>query len=485
LALELNIYAKQVDLGAPVEAAFRSVAGEPGASMLLSRGGVSDTSRYSYICARPFLTLTACQRNISLDERGELQEFEADPCETLDSLLGRYNAVPARDMVIRGEVPPFLCGAVGYFGYGLRTLIEHLPASGINDIGTPDMHFAFYDAALVEDVHAGKLFILGVDPLDNKTSAAQANAQKLLDRLQQTPSGRGEFKAGELESNLTHAEYIKAVERIKEYILAGDVYQVNMSQRFSAPLQGDNYALFEHLNSINPEPISAFLNCGPRRGSFESGCATAVLSSSPERFLRVYGRMIETRPIKGTRPRGETPAQDRALRKELLSSKKDRAEISMIVDLERNDLGRSCEFGSVIVDEHMRLETHPAVFHLVSVVRGRLQKGVSPVEALRRAFPGGSITGAPKIRAMEIIDELEPHARGIYTGAIGCLGFDGYMDTSIVIRTMIAKAGRVYFNVGGGIVADSYPQAEYVETLDKAKGIMQSLRGSDGIGKND
>jgi anthranilate/para-aminobenzoate synthase component I len=188
--------------------------------------------------------------------------------------------------------------------------------------------------------------------------------------------------------------------------------------------------------------------------------------------------MIETRPIKGTRPRGETPAQDRALRKELLSSEKDRAEISMIVDLERNDLGRSCEFGSVVVDEHMRLEAHPSVFHLVSVVRGRLRKDVSPVEALRRAFPGGSITGAPKIRAMEIIDELEPHARGIYTGAIGCLGFDGYMDTSIVIRTMIARKGRVYFNVGGGIVADSDPQAEYVETLDKAKGIITSLQGA-------
>ena len=468
--MEISVYSERVDLNVPVEAAFRIVAGERGASMLLSRGGVSDTSRYSYLCANPFMTLTAYGRNITLMERGEVREFEADPFETLDSLLGRYRAVPPRDMVIRGEVPPFLCGAIGYFGYDLRILMEHLPASGVNDVGVPDMYFAFYDAVLVEDIHAGKLFALGVDPVDNKASQAQANAHRLLERLQATPPERGSYAAGNLESNFSREDYIEAVGRIKEYILAGDVYQVNMSQRFSAPLEGDTYALFERLSSINPEPISAFLNCGD----------FAVLSSSPERFLRVYGRMIETRPIKGTRPRGETPARDEALRRELLSSEKDRAEISMIVDLERNDLGRSCEFGSVIVDEHMRLEAHPSVFHLVSVVRGRLRKDVSPVEALRRAFPGGSITGAPKIRAMEIIDELEPHARGIYTGAIGCLGFEGY----IVIRTIVEKAGRVYFNVGGGIVADSDPAAEYTETLDKARALMASLGGAGMVNSN-
>jgi len=467
MAMELNVYAKEVELSVPVEAAFRNVAGEPGVSMLLSRGGVSDTSRYSFLCAGPFLTLTATNRKVTVAEHGEKREMEADPFETLNSLLGRYHAVPPRHIVVSGEVPPFLCGAVGYFGYDLRTLIERLPSTGENDVGTPDMHFAFYNAALVEDIHAGKLFILGIDPEGNKLSQAEANAHHLFEKLSAPPPPEGSFSAEELESNFAHADYIKAVERIKEYILAGDVYQVNMSQRFSAPVEGDTYALFEHLSRINPEPFSAYLNCG----GFE------VLSSSPERFLRVFGRMIETRPIKGTRPRGETMAEDKALRRELLQSEKDSAEISMIVDLERNDLGRSCEFGSVLVDKHRRLEAHPAVFHLVSIVRGRLRPEVTSVEALRRAFPGGSITGAPKIRAMEIIDELEPHSRGIYTGAIGCLGYGGYMDTNIVIRTMVVRGGRVYFNVGGGIVADSGPGAEYDETLDKARGIMTSLRG--------
>lgn len=466
--MELSVYAERVELHVPVEVAFRSVASEPGAALLLSRGGVSDTSRYSFACVEPFMTVSACGRNIILTERGKVKEIEADPFEFLDSLLKRYLTVPPREMVIAGEVVPFLCGAIGYFGYDLRTLIERLPASGIDDVDTPDMYFAFYDAALVEDIHAGKMFALGIDPVDNELSHAKANAHKLLERLSATPPVPGSFSAGELQSNFTHGDYEQTVRRIKEYILAGDVYQVNLSQRFNAKIEGDTYALFEHLSSINPEPFSAYLNCGD----------FAVLSSSPERFLRVYGRMIETRPIKGTRPRGTIPAQDREMRRELLASEKDRAELSMIVDLERNDLGRSCEFGSVLVDEHMRLEAHPSVLHLVSIVRGRLRPEVGPVEALQQAFPGGSITGAPKIRAMEIIDELEPHARGIYTGAIGCLGFEGYMDTSIVIRTMVVKDGRAYFNVGGGIVADSEPHDEYVETLDKAKGIMESLRAA-------
>jgi para-aminobenzoate synthetase component 1 len=478
MAEELLVYAEKVELKHPLEAAFRSVAGEAGASMLLSRSGchrhsfrsrrATDTSRYSYLCADPFMTLTARQRKITLVEHGEVTESEADPFETLDSVVSRYRAVPPREMVVRGEVPPFLCGAMGYFGYDLRTLIEKLPSSGDDDVGTPDMYFAFYDAALVEDIQGGRLFVLGIDPAGNDAGTAQANAHRLLDRLQAEPPAPGAFNAGELQSNFTHPDYIEAVKQVKEYILAGDIYQVNLSQRFSAPLEGDTYALFEKLSTANPEPASAYLNAGD----------FAVLSSSPERFLRIYGRMIETMPIKGTRPRGDTPARDGELRRELLTSPKDQAELSMIVDLERNDLGRSCEFGSVIVDEHMRLETHPTVFHLVSVVRGRLRKNVTPVQALRDAFPGGSITGAPKIRAMEIIDELEPHARGIYTGAIGCLGFDRYVDTNIVIRTMIARNGRVYFNVGGGIVADSEPEAEYVETLDKAKALMASLKSA-------
>jgi len=471
MAQELNVYALSVELQFPVETAFRSIACERGASFLLSRGGVSDTSRYSIACYRPFITITARGCDIVLRENGTKTNFQGDPFQVLYSLLSRYVIRPPKELVISGNLPPFLGGAIGYFGYDLRTLIEQLPSAGENDIDTPDMHFCFYDSVIVEDLHEGKQYILAIDPVNNDIECAEKNASRLLEQLK-SGGEKGGFKTGELESNISKPDYVKALGRIKEYILAGDVYQVNMSQRFKAVFEGDSYALFERLSRINPEPFSAYLNCGD----------FSVISSSPERFLRVYGRMIETRPIKGTRPRGNTPEQDLHLRRELMKSEKDRAEISMIVDLERNDIGRSCEFGSVLVDEHCRLEAHPTVFHLVSIVRGRLRKGIKPVEALRAAFPGGSITGAPKIRAMEIIDELEPHSRGIYTGAVACIGFDGYMDSNIVIRTMVVKNGYVYFNVGGGIVADSDPQDEYQETLDKASAIMASLKDmSDGV----
>ena len=258
---------------------------------------------------------------------------------------------------------------------------------------------------------------------------------------------------------------MRAVRRILEYIAAGDCYQVNLSQRLSAPYSGSAWSLYERLRAASPAPYSAFLDCGDHQ----------VLSSSPELFLRVRGGEVETHPIKGTRPRGRTPEEDAAAAAELLSSPKDRAELLMIVDLERNDLGRVCRFGSVTVPELYRLESYANVHHLVATVRGQLRPQITPLECLRAAFPGGSITGAPKIRAMEIIEELEPVRRSLYTGAIGWVDGRGDGEWNIAIRTMVVKQGVVQFHVGGGVVADSDPQAEYEETLAKAGGMLAAL----------
>jgi len=251
----------------------------------------------------------------------------------------------------------------------------------------------------------------------------------------------------------------------REYICAGDIFQVNLSQRFETDLNIHPYELYQRLRKINPAPFASYLN-------FDE---VSVVGASPERFLKVQGDWVETRPIKGTRPRGKSAAEDKALADELLSSIKDRAENIMIVDLERNDIGRVCRYGTVKVTELAILETYPTVFHLTSTVRGRLRQAENRVDLLKASFPGGSITGAPKVRAMEIIDELEPTRRSVYTGAIGYLSFSGEMDLNIVIRTFLVKRGKAYFQVGGGIVYDSEPEAEYEETLDKARALIQAL----------
>ena len=271
-------------------------------------------------------------------------------------------------------------------------------------------------------------------------------------------------------SNFTRDAYEAAVTRALDYIAAGDIYQVNLSQRFKVPLSGDTFDAYLCLRQDNPAPFAAFLRLPE----------ADILSASPERFLRLdpLSRRIETRPIKGTRPRGRTPSEDAALAAELLASEKDRAENVMIVDLERNDLGRVAEVGSVRVTELAALETFPGVFHLTSQIVASLREDRDAVDLLLATFPGGSITGAPKIRAMEIIDELEPTARGVYTGAIGYFGFDGSLDLNIAIRTAVVRDGVAHFQAGGGIVADSVPALEYEETLHKASAIRRALTNS-------
>jgi len=270
------------------------------------------------------------------------------------------------------------------------------------------------------------------------------------------------------ECGFTPQQYKDSVRKVKEYILAGDIYQANLSQRFSAPLVESAWSLYRRLRVLNAAPFSAFLNFG----------GFAVASSSPERYLKVDGDYIETRPIKGTSRRYDDPQRDQQSKQDLLASRKDRAELSMIVDLERNDLGRVSEYGSVVVEEHAVLESYATVHHLVSTIVGKLHEGRDMIDLIRATFPGGSITGAPKIRSIEIIDELEPTARSVYTGAIGYLGMNGKSDLNIAIRTMIIKGARVYFQVGGGIVADSEPEAEFQETLDKGKAMFDAITGA-------
>jgi para-aminobenzoate synthetase component 1 len=334
------------------------------------------------------------------------------------------------------------------------------------------MHFGVYDFVVTYDHEKGNAHLAAVNLADEPEAKFRERVKTRLHGLLETAHKENseplhiKEPSEKAESNFIKDEYLRAVERAKGYIAAGDIYQVNLSQRFSTAAPADAVSLYRALRGINPAPFSAFLGIGDK----------AVLSSSPERFMKLRGRRAETRPIKGTRPRREGDGKFNALmRAELLASEKDAAELAMIVDLERNDLGRVSEYGSVRVAEPRVIEEYPTVCHLVATVESRLRPDVDALGLIQASFPGGSITGAPKIRAMEIIDDLEPTRRGVYTGSIGYIGFDGNMDTNIVIRTITISGGRAYFQVGGGIVADSEPEAEYQETLDKGRALFRTL----------
>jgi para-aminobenzoate synthetase component 1 len=353
------------------------------------------------------------------------------------------NPFPAIDRFLRSNPKG---GVIGYFSYDLfRYLEQYKDLRGVDDLGLPDCCLMAYDRVLMFD-HQTQSWTGNVEPRAAKPAACQI---------------------GEATNGMTREQYIAGVESALEYIAAGDIYQVNLAQRFSHPFEGSPFALFSALRKLSPSFYGAYLNCGDH----------VVISSSPELFLRQQGRMIETRPIKGTRPRGTNREEDQRLKEDLLASAKEAAELTMIVDLERNDLGRVCEYGSVEVSQHRYVEELPTLFHTISTVRGRLREGVGAVDVLRATFPGGSISGCPKIRAIEIIDDLEPVRRHVYTGAIGFIGAED-MRLSIAIRTMTIARNRVYYHVGSGIVADSDPAREYEETLQKAEGMRQAIEAT-------
>jgi len=476
---------QKLSLEADVPVLFAGLSSRPYSFLLDSGLLVPGLGRYSLLGADPFLVLRSRGRRIRLERRGESIVAAAHPLQKLKSLLNSWRLFPPAGFPL-----PFCGGAVGYFSYDLGRVLEKLPSSAVDDLQTPDLCLGFYDAAAVVDRATGEVWAVSTGLPETDPAVAGRRAERRLAEITRLlsagagrtgeggprlcASGEGAFCRGEekfaLAAHFTEADYCRAVQRVKDYIAAGDIFQVNLSQRFSLPRVVEPWPLYRRLRAINPAPMAAFLNFG----EFQ------VVCSSPERFLKVTGGRVETRPIKGTRPRSADPAEDRRLREELWSSAKDRAELVMIVDMERNDLGRVCRPGSVRVPELYRLEEYATVFHLVSTVVGELAPGKDVTDLLAAAFPGGSISGAPKVRAMEIIEELEPVRRGIYTGAIGYLGFDGNADLNIVIRTLIFKGGRIYFQVGGGITIDSDPLAEYVETLDKARALVRALGLDEG-----
>jgi para-aminobenzoate synthetase component 1 len=392
-------------------------------------------------------------------------------------------------------VPPFQGGIAGYIGYDWGAVLERLPSTRYDDLFIPDVVLGLYDWVIAWDHRIGTAWLISTG-IPETGPAGEQRARERMDLVRERLGGRrGSREAGKLvsspgpasevlapsypvvgvegaeriglRSTFTHRGYLDAVGRVREYIVAGDIFQANLSQRFQSGLSEPPFELYRRLRRHNPAPFAAYLD-------FEE---LAVLSASPERFLRLdqERRLVETRPIKGTRPRGLGPMHDAALGRALAESEKDRAENVMIVDLLRNDLSRVCRAGTVRVPELFALEHHPTVHHLVSTVLGELEPAADAFDLIRAAFPGGSITGAPKVRAMEIIAELEPTQRGVYCGSIGYISTTGAMDTSIVIRTCLALRGQVYFQAGGGIVADSDPELEYRETLDKARGLIETL----------
>jgi para-aminobenzoate synthetase component 1 len=372
-----------------------------------------------------------------------------------------------------------LGGCFGYWGYGLRHFVgERLSCRAAADPGFPDCSAGFHDSLAIFD-HADRcawIVSTGLGP-DGRRGESRARDRlvfwkRLIAEAAQAPAPAGaedSHAAGdalppEFRSNLTRAAFMAAVRKAQDYIRAGDIYQVNLSQRFEAPWQRGAWDFFERLNGISPAPYSGYYD----GGSFQIACA------SPESFLHMQGRRATTRPIKGTRPRAFEAIEDARLAEELQSSPKERAELLMITDLLRNDLGRICEFGSIQVPELIRLERYAQVQHLVSTVTGQLRGDLSHLQALARCFPGGSVTGAPKLRAMDIIDELEPVSRGPYTGSLGYVGFNGLSQMNILIRSAYCLPGRLYYHAGAGIVADSDPAAEYEETLAKSRAFFEA-----------
>ena len=456
------------DLLTPVGAYLR-IAQEAKYSFLLeSIEGGEAVARHTFAGANPEMIFRVRGGKSFLETNGRSVELGEDPIEQLRRLVGRYR--PAR---IPG-LPPLTGGAIGYFAYDMVRLVERIPSTGRDDLGLDDCIMMFY-LSLVSFDHVRHRAWLIRNVLTDEPGNLRAKYDAAVREIRRTrrkleaplPEKRRRKRSGSLRlhSNFTKSQYFAAVRKVKSYIRAGDAYQVVPSQRFSAKTNADPFDIYRALRVVNPSPYPFYLR-------FDN---LAVVGSSPEMLVRVQGRDAFYRPIAGTLPRGRTEAEDRQFEARLLADPKERAEHIMLVDLGRNDLGRICEYGSVKVDRLMFVENYSHVKHLVSSLSGRLREGVDCFEALMACFPAGTVSGAPKIRAMEIIDELEPTRRGIYGGAVLYFDFSGNLDSCIALRTLVAKDGQVYIQAGGGVVADSVPAREYQETVNKARAAVKAL----------
>ncbi|MFH1776458.1 MAG: aminodeoxychorismate synthase component I [Candidatus Omnitrophota bacterium] len=451
------MFVEKLNISASPAAAFSGIKDLPYAMLLESQKFSRTMGRFSFLFAYPEVVFMNNRNKITILRNAKKEFFFGDPFMVIRELLKEFKNKREHAYL------PFSGMAVGYFGYELRHFIEKVPAAKADIFTIPDCVLGFYNQAVIYDHLKKKVYYAACAP-DKKPSLKHA-VLKQISRQENFRQINGRDYCLHLHSNFTKTKYIAAVNSVKRYIKNGDIYQANLAQRFTGKCRLHPYILYERLRKINPVCYGAYLNFGD----------FTIVSASPEKFLTLKGRHVSTRPMKGTRPRGDTAHEDRKLKNELIKSAKDKAELVMIVDLERNDLGRVCAYRSIEVKRLRILESYATVFQTTSVIDGRLIKGKDALDLLRACFPGGSITGAPKIRAMEIISEIEQLKRSVYTGAIGYIGFSGDMDLSIAIRTLVWKNNNVCFHVGGGIVADSTGEQEYQETLHKAKALLCAI----------
>jgi anthranilate synthase component 1 len=460
------------DLETPVTAFLRLAASEPACFLLESVEGGEKIGRYTFIGIRPYRTITAEGSWLSITEHGKTRKEQGDIFATLkDALSGQ---TPAR---LPG-LPPFTAGAVGFFSYDVVRQIEKLPVLAKKELQMPDACLMFFDEVLAFDhVRKEMLLIITADVTSSKPELAYADALKRLGQLAKRlarplPRLSARQVRGKLrvEARTPKRAYLKAVARAKEYIRAGDIFQVVLSQRFDVTPGVDPFSVYRSLRIVNPSPYMYFLRFGLKKQG-----DTHIVGSSPEMLVRVQGRQVDYRPIAGTRPRSQDEEQDRRVGEELLKDEKERAEHVMLVDLGRNDVGRVSEYGSVRVKELMRIERYSHVMHIVSAIEGTLRAGLGALDAFRACFPAGTLSGAPKIRAMEIIEELEPARRGIYGGSVLYADFSGNLDSCIAIRTLLMQGKKGHVQAGGGIVADSVPEAEFEECINKASAVMRAI----------
>lgn len=435
-----------------VQHTFKALAQQPWAMLLHSGFADHPHNRFDILVAEPRATLVTRGAVTTICTDGVSSTHYGSPLQLLQQTLDSFGYQPAAHPEL-----PFLGGALGLFGYDLGRHFEKLPEHAQADLTTPDMAIGIYDWALIADHQNKQLTLLSWGDIDARQHFLETRVPD---------NARQPFRlTSAWQSNMTREQYGLKFRQVQDYLKSGDCYQVNLAQRFSASYEGDEREAFERLSTANRAPFSAFIRLPE----------SAILSLSPERFILLEGKNIQTRPIKGTLPRLEDPIADAQQAEKLANSPKDRAENLMIVDLLRNDIGRVAIPGSVKVPELFVVEPFPAVHHLVSTITAQLPQHLQATDLLRACFPGGSITGAPKVRAMEVIEELEPQRRNAWCGSIGYLSFCGNMDTSITIRTVTAEGGKLYCSAGGGIVADSVESAEYQETFDKVNRILPQL----------
>ncbi|RTE64568.1 aminodeoxychorismate synthase component I [Amphritea opalescens] len=440
---------------------FERIRHLPAPVMLDSGKPSGQYGRYDIIAADPVAQLSYQDRLTDISTALTKQQLSGNPFTHLQNLFNQYQLSCPSPHQADIKALPFCGGILGYFAYDLGRSLESLPEQTISDIDLPDMHVGIYGWAVIVD-HQQQTAALMTTPLIDETEAAAVLQQLNSAPIKQT----GDFNlSAPFTSNMSEAEYHASLTRINDYIHSGDCYQVNFAQRFSSGYQGDPWQAYKYLREHAPTPYSAYIETNHG----------AILSHSPEQFLEVRHSRVTTKPIKGTRPRGDNPALDAQLKLALHDSEKDRSENLMIVDLMRNDISKVCEHGTVRVPKLFAVESYANVHHLVSTITGKLAADKSPIELLEHSFPGGSITGAPKIRAMEIIEELEPHRRSVYCGSIGYLSFSGQIDTSITIRTLICQKGQIHCWAGGGIIADSDIADEYQETYNKVNNLLNAL----------